>query len=66
MPWLRTHYAVNPERIYGTGQSMGAMIHLLLAASDPGLFTACLFIDGQWDVSALAGLAEATWPRRRR
>ncbi|RAX24700.1 esterase [Actinomyces sp. Z5] len=61
VPWLQEQYAVDPARVYGTGQSMGAMIHLLLAATQPTLFTACLFVDGQWDVSALGGLAQASW-----
>ncbi|GGO99521.1 alpha/beta hydrolase-fold protein [Actinomyces gaoshouyii] len=61
VPWLQERYAVDSSRVYGTGQSMGAMIHLLLQATDPALFTACLFVDGQWDISQLAGLKEATW-----
>lgn len=50
------NYAVDTNRIYGTGQSMGCMIHLILAAEYPDLYAACMFVDGQWDISELKGL----------
>ena len=31
IPWLQITYLVAPARVYGTGQSMGCMIHLVLA-----------------------------------
>ncbi|MBR3325732.1 MAG: hypothetical protein IKG22_00205 [Atopobiaceae bacterium] len=49
-------YAVDASRIYGTGQSMGCMTHLILASEYPDLYAACMFVDGQWDVSTLANL----------
>ncbi|MBR3313244.1 MAG: hypothetical protein IKG18_03810 [Atopobiaceae bacterium] len=49
-------YAVDASRIYGTGQSMGCMTHLILASEYPDLYAACMFVDGQWDISTLAGL----------
>ena len=49
-------YAVDTNRIYGTGQSMGCMIHLILAAEYSDLYAACMFVDGQWDTSELKGL----------
>lgn len=49
-------YAVDAGRIYGTGQSMGCMTTLILASEYPDLYAACMFVDGQWDVSTLKGL----------
>jgi len=51
-----SEYAVDTNRIYGTGQSMGCMTTLILASEYPDLYAACMFVDGQWDVSALSGL----------
>lgn len=49
-------YAVDASRIYGTGQSMGCMTTLILASEYPDLYAGCMFVDGQWDVSALTPL----------
>ncbi|MBQ7371521.1 MAG: prolyl oligopeptidase family serine peptidase [Blautia sp.] len=49
-------YAVDTDRIYGTGQSMGAMATLYTAANYPELYAAVLIVDGQWDTSELSGL----------
>ena len=49
-------YAVDTNRIYGTGQSMGCMATLILASEYPDLYAACMFVDGQWDVNTLSGL----------
>ena len=49
-------YAVDTNRIYGTGQSMGCMTTLILASEYPDLYAGCMFVDGQWDVSTLQGL----------
>ena len=59
--WLQSQYAIDPARVYGTGQSMGCMIHLGLAGKQPDLFTALMFVDGQWDPSQLSGLGESTF-----
>ncbi len=59
--YLMEKYAVDEKRIYGTGQSMGCMIHLNLAAKYPDLYTACMFVDGQWAADELAPLAEQTF-----
>ena len=50
------HYNIDSSRVYATGQSMGCMTLLLLAAKNPDLFTACLFVSGQWDINELKGL----------
>ncbi|MBP3263465.1 alpha/beta hydrolase-fold protein [Pseudobutyrivibrio sp.] len=54
-------YAVDTDRIYGTGQSMGCMTTLILASEYPDLYAACMFVDGQWDVSTLAALEDQTF-----
>jgi len=54
---IADEYAVDDNRIYGTGQSMGCMTMMITAAENPDLFAACMFVDGQWDVSELSGLA---------
>lgn len=54
---VSSDYSVDPDRIYGTGQSMGAMTVMYLAAQQPDLFAAELIVSGQWDVSTLANLA---------
>ncbi|MGW8063139.1 carboxylesterase family protein [Streptomyces ziwulingensis] len=51
-------YSIDDKRIYGTGQSMGCMTVMYLAAQHPDLFAAELFVSGQWDVGELDGLAE--------
>lgn len=50
-------YSVDDNRIYGTGQSMGCMTMMIIAAQNPDLFAACMFVDGQWDASTLKDLA---------
>lgn len=53
---VAANYAVDKNRIYGTGQSMGCMTTLILASEYPDLYSACMFVDGQWDVTTLKGL----------
>ncbi len=59
--YMSSNYAVDTNRIYGTGQSMGCMTTLILASEYPDLYAACMFVDGQWDVSTLKGLEEQTF-----
>ncbi len=59
--YMCSEYAVDTNRIYGTGQSMGCMTTLILASEYPDLFAACMFVDGQWDISTLTGLEEQTF-----
>ena len=49
-------YNIDASRVYATGQSMGCMTSLILAARYEDLFTACLFVSGQWDINELEGL----------
>ncbi len=59
--YMTEEYAVDTDRIYGTGQSMGCMTTLILASEYPDLYAACMFVDGQWDISLLEGLEGQTF-----
>ena len=59
--YMSGEYAVDPNRIYGTGQSMGCMTTLILASEYPELYAACMFVDGQWDIGTLTGLENQTF-----
>lgn len=50
-------YSVETDRIYGTGQSMGAMTTLYLASNYPDLYAAVLIVDGQWPAGQLPEVA---------
>lgn len=52
---------VDMNRIYGTGQSMGCMTFLYLAANYPDLLAAELFVSGQWQVDELPELGSQTF-----
>ncbi len=56
--WLQTKYSVDESRVYGTGQSMGCMTVMYLAAQIPNLFAAVLLVSGQWDTTDLSGLVD--------
>ena len=58
--FLRRDYAVDSSRIYGTGQGMGCEALMSIAAEDPDLFTACMFVSGQWDEKGV-GYAYSIW-----
>ncbi|MBQ9067260.1 MAG: hypothetical protein IJ133_07060 [Clostridia bacterium] len=53
---ISCQYNVDRTRLYSTGQSMGCMISMVLAATYPDLLAAELFIDGQWYIDELSGL----------
>ncbi|SDA32883.1 Alpha/beta hydrolase family protein [Ruminococcus sp. YE71] len=59
--YMSSSYAVDTDRIYGMGQSMGCMTTLILASEYPDLYAACMFVDGQWDVTTLSGLENQTF-----
>lgn len=58
---LTEEYSVDPDWLYTTGQSMGCMTSLYLNSKYPDLFAASLFVSGQWDISVLRPLEEATF-----
>ena len=51
-------YDVDTDRVYGMGQSMGCMVTMYLDAKYDDLYTACLFVDGQWSIDQLESLTE--------
>ena len=54
-------YPINPDKIYCTGQSMGAMTTLYLLSNYPNLLAAGLIVDGQWKLDQLKGLINSTF-----
>lgn len=59
--YMSDEYAVDTDRIYGTGQSMGCMTTLILASEYPDLYAACMFVDGQWDTELISNLEGQTF-----
>lgn len=55
--YVADSYSIDADRIYGTGQSMGCMTTIYLAANYPELYAAELFIDGQWNINEIQGLS---------
>jgi predicted peptidase len=51
--------SVDSTRVYATGQSMGAMMSLYMAAQNPDLFAAEYIVSGQWDISEIQGLTRS-------
>lgn len=58
---IQKDYNIDSNRIYSTGQSMGAMTTLYILANSPNLLAAGLISDGQWKIDELAGLTDATF-----
>jgi len=58
---IQDEYNIDKKRIYGTGQSMGAMVLLYYLANHPYLYTAGLIVDGHWELEELHGLVNATF-----
>ena len=58
---IQEQYQIDKNRIYGTGQSMGAMVLLYLLSNHPDLYTAGLIVDGHWNINELHGLVNATF-----
>ena len=53
---LKEQYNIDANRLYTTGQSMGCMTSLYLNSKYPDMFAACMFVSGQWEISALKGM----------
>ncbi len=58
---VENNYNIDTNRVYGTGQSMGCMTIMYLAANYENLFAAEYFVDGQWDKNELQGLVSQTF-----
>lgn len=50
--------AIDPSRLYVTGQSMGGMIGMYLNITHPGIFAASLYVDCHWDQSGFNELVK--------
>ena len=55
---LTETYAIDTNRIYTTGQSMGGMTSFHLSIEYPDFFAAYLFVGSQWNTSLLSGLEQ--------
>lgn len=55
---LCRNYAVDTDRIYGTGQSMGCMMLCELNLRYPGLFAGSFLVAGQWDPKRMGAVRE--------
>lgn len=53
---IQTDYSIDTDRFYITGQSMGCMTSFYLNSHYPDMFTATLYVSGQWDVTQLSPL----------
>ena len=51
-------YAVDENRIYTTGQSMGCMSSIAMGIRRPDFFTAYYLVAGQWDAEAMTVLSD--------
>ena len=58
---IQKKYNIDKKRVYGTGQSMGAMVLLYYLSNHPYLYTAGLIVDGHWNLEELHGLVNATF-----
>jgi len=58
---LMKNYTIDENRLYSTGQSMGAMTTIYMLANYPNFFTAGLICDGQWKMDELEGIENATF-----
>lgn len=54
-------YAIDENRLYTTGQSMGGMTSFYLNIAYPDLFAASLFVGSQWDTSLLSILEQKSF-----
>lgn len=53
---LQTHYSIDANRIYTTGQSMGCMSSIVMMLKEPNLFAGALLVAGKWDPSLMTPL----------
>ncbi|CAL9661120.1 hypothetical protein [Streptomyces sp. enrichment culture] len=51
-------YKVDEKRLYATGQSMGAIMTIIINFQHPDLLAASFIVDGQWDSSKVKPLAD--------
>lgn len=59
---LLSNYAIDENRIYGTGQSMGCMILSELNIRYPDFFGGCFLVAGQWNPRTMPAIKNTnTW-----
>jgi predicted peptidase len=59
---ITERYSIDRDRVYATGQSMGAMMSLGMNIKHPDLFAASFIVAGQWPADQAAPLAgEKLW-----
>lgn len=56
--WLTSQYNIDKNRLYTTGQSMGAMMSIAMDIKYPDLFAASFIVAGQWDPAKVKPLAK--------
>lgn len=56
---ISRQYGIDTDRLYATGQSMGAMTALAMGIKYPDLFAASYIVAGQWDAAKVAPLVKA-------
>lgn len=56
--WLTSQYSIDKNRLYMTGQSMGAMMTIAINIKYPDLFAASFVVAGQWDPTKVKPLAK--------
>jgi predicted peptidase len=55
---LTNQYSIDRNRLYATGQSMGAMMSIAMNIKYPDLFAASFIVAGQWDPTKVKPLAQ--------
>jgi predicted peptidase len=55
---LTSQYSIDQNRLYTTGQSMGAMMTIAMDIKYPDLFAASFIVAGQWDPTKVKPLAK--------
>ncbi len=55
---LTSQYRIDKNRLYTTGQSMGAMMSIAMDIKYPDLFAASFIVAGQWDSTKVKPLAQ--------
>jgi predicted peptidase len=56
--YVKDHYAVDADRIYGTGQSQGGMANIAISDRYPDFFAAQYLVACQWDANEMLALKD--------
>ncbi|MDQ1050806.1 alpha/beta hydrolase-fold protein [Streptomyces sp. V4I2] len=55
---MTSQYSIDTDRLYATGQSMGAIMSIVMGIEYPDLFAASYIVAGQWDPTKVEPLAD--------